>query len=192
MLKILYCDISNVKLDEVKNLVLPKLRGAYVAGINDEKRKIQSILVWKLLEYGFSLYNLVDAEFFLEENGKWSLLCNEKIKFSLAHSHNIVAVAISDDGCVGLDVEKISEKILPTKKLYTDDKIYKVLEKYPNFNLIEVLTFLWTEKESAFKVDTVYDFYAKKITDEIKNSYILTVCSKCSAAVEQISLDKII
>ena len=192
MLKILYCDISKVKLGTVENLELPKLRKEYVLKITDEKRKIQSILVWKLLEYALSSFNLTNFEFFQDKSGKWSLENGEKINFSLTHSHNIVAVAVSDEGSVGLDVEKISEKIVPTKKLYTANEINTTLKAYPNFNIEEILTFLWTKKESAFKSNINYGFYTEKITDEAKNRYILTVCSEYSAEVEQINIDKIV
>ena len=192
MFKILYCDISKVKLGTVENLELPKLRKEYVLKITDEKRKIQSILVWKLLEYALSSFNLTNFEFFQDKSGKWSLENGEKINFSLTHSHNIVAVAVSDEGSVGLDVEKISEKIVPTKKLYTANEINTTLKAYPNFNIEEILTFLWTKKESAFKSNINYGFYTEKITDEAKNRYILTVCSEYSAEVEQINIDKIV
>ncbi len=166
MVKIIFTDISDYKLNSVDLSSVCENRRFYIESINDEKRKIQSLLVWKLLEYSVKKYFCLNSFSSTLNNNKW-LDSDNKIKFSLTHSNNIVAVAISDSFDVGVDVEMFSERILK-------------LKSYFNENLddnVELLTLKWTEKESLYKANIKGTFSSKVIEDKYGNGYYLTCCS---------------
>ena len=110
MLKVFFSDISGAA--GVENAeILCRVRKEYTDGIKEPYRKRQSVLVWKLLEYVFYRYfSIKDVVFSLDKSGKWTSDQTD-LFFSLSHSGNIVAVAVSDSERTGVDVEKVSEKI---------------------------------------------------------------------------------
>ena len=97
-------------------------RAKYINSISNEKRKKQSYFVWKLLERALKIEGIKDFSF-VNNNGKWQLT-NEKVKFSLSHSFNMVCVAV-DNSCVGVDVEKMGDKILLLEKRYKNSNDIK-------------------------------------------------------------------
>ena len=178
MLNVYYLDIEKLKVpNDIDLSLLPENRRQYILSINDTKRKKQSFYVWKLLEQVLTLNGIKFIDNFNVNNNIWQLKSNE-IQFSLAHSDSIVAVAISNT-FIGVDVEKISDKILKVGKLFKDNKLD---------NNVENLTKLWTEKESFYKLNSTYNlsankslsnqkvFYNSKIICDNKNSkyYITT------------------
>ena len=84
---------------------------------------------------------------------------------------NIVAVAVGLTDCLGIDVEKCSEKVL---------KLQAKLGEYKQNNLsnIEYITREWTKKESAYKAGKKCEFNCRKIFDNCGEEYFLTLCSK--------------
>jgi phosphopantetheinyl transferase len=79
-------------------------------------------------------------------NGKPSL--NSKYNISISHSHEIAAVAISDNSKIGLDVQLKESKIFNIQN--------KFLNKYEKSNIgddptVDILTMVWTSKESIYK-----------------------------------------
>lgn len=165
-MKVYYSDISCLCFDNVKYDNFCHERKNYVDSISDEKRKLQSIAVWKLLEYVTYGKTL---NFSFAENGEW---CdkNGNVCFSISHSHNIVAVAISDFA-VGVDVEKCNEKITRIKRRFDftlDDKL----------SLVENLTKQWTIEECVFKSKNAKNVQSKKIKDKLNNEYYISVCGE--------------
>ena len=66
----------------------------------------------------------------------------------LSHSHEIAAVAISDNSKIGLDVQLKKSKIVNIQN--------KFLNKYEKSNIgddptVDILTMVWTSKESIYK-----------------------------------------
>jgi len=167
MLKIYYCDISYVNLENEVLEVSSVARNKYLESITDNKRKKQSFFVWKLLERVLIDNGFLNLQFF-EDNGKWETDC-KNLDFSLSHSENIVCVAISDFS-VGVDVENISEK---AKRVLI--KKQKLLDSTNLDN--ETFTKLWTEKESEFKRGKTGIFSSFKILDKNNIDYLLTVCA---------------
>ena len=167
MVKVYYCDIADYKLNEniIENLV--SVRKDYVNSITDVKRKTQSVAAWKLLEYAVML-NFPNQKFdYKSENGVFSAV-NNPFYFSISHSNNFVAVAISNFS-IGVDVEKCDSKILKLKsRLNCSDFGQTDIEK---------LTVSWTEKESLFKAKVGNNFFNKKLIDKNGNAYFLTVCT---------------
>lgn len=142
-------------------------REAYVKSITNKKRFLQSYYVWKLLLKVFNELNVDFSKGFSVENGKWEL--NSKSPyFSLAHSENVVTLAISFDKEVGVDVQII------------DDKIFRVKDRLGVFGDIskEDLTKKWTEREIKIKSENSKYFTHEIITDCVLNSYVLSVGAK--------------
>ena len=79
-------------------------------------------------------------------NGKPSL--NSKYNISISHSHEIAAIAISNNSKIGLDVQLKESKILNIQN--------KFLNKSEKLNIsddpsVDILTMIWTSKESIYK-----------------------------------------
>ena len=136
--------------------------------IKDFKRKKQSVLVWKLLSFCLEKYFSIEKPTYsLSNDGVWSLE-DKSFLFSLSHSENFVAVAISDNN-IGVDVEKYDDKILKLRNKFDyqgDDKL-----------VISLLTTEWTKRESLFKAKFGNNFFNKDLCDEDGNIYCLTVCT---------------
>jgi 4'-phosphopantetheinyl transferase EntD len=67
---------------------------------------------------------------------------------SISHSKNIVGIAICKDFKLGLDIESIQSKIEKIKHKFLSDEERNELD----CNSLEVLTMVWTGKESLYKV----------------------------------------
>ncbi len=172
MVKVFYCDINNC-IDFEKFIDgFQKSRREYVLSITDTLRRKQSILVWKLLEFCLFKFYLIKNPSFTESNGIWKLE-NYSVNFSLAHSKNCIVVAISDNK-VGVDVEKLDEKILKLKN--------KLNVANDNEKTIKSLTLEWTKRESLYKVGFVNNYISKYIVDELLDEYCLTVCTNYESA----------
>ena len=126
--------------------------------------------MWKLLDWCLKNFFRDNCASFIVDDGKW-LDTYGKIKFSLSHSNEMVAVGVSKECSIGVDIEMCSEKIL---------KLSSILENITDEdNFIESLTKKWTEKESLFKSRNGTTFNSKVVCDALKNNYVLTVCSCC-------------
>jgi len=87
-----------------------------------------------------------DYKITYDNNGK--PLLNSKYNISISHSHEIAAIAISDNSKIGLDVQLNENKIINIQ-----DKFLNPSEK---LNIVEspslkILTMIWTSKESIYK-----------------------------------------
>ncbi len=165
MCEVFLLDIENLNVGKDLSNV-DALRLEYLLSISNEKRRKQSYFVWKLLEYALKKKGVENPSFF-NNNGKWSLVDN-KIRFSLSHSHNLVCVALDDD-VVGVDIEIISDKLLPLEKrygtsLYEGDKLL-------------FLARLFTEEEAKFKSELNKNTKNYIVKDNMSNKYSLSVCT---------------
>jgi phosphopantetheinyl transferase len=87
-----------------------------------------------------------DYKITYDNNGK--PLLNSKYNISISHSHEIAAIAISDNSKIGLDVQLNENKIINIQ-----DKFLNLSEK---LNIgespsLKILTMIWTSKESIYK-----------------------------------------
>ncbi len=182
VVKIFYANIENNSCDKSIIQAFNPVRADYVESFTDYGRKKQSLWVWKLLEYALiKVYGNCDFDF--EFNGSFfSIVDHPEIKFSLSHSKNVVAVAISNNS-VGVDVEVCDKKVLNLKKSLGFEDYYTKTEK----DLIEKLTLEWTKKESLFKAKGGKNYRYLKYNDE-KFDYFITVCCDCNE-VEFIKVD---
>ena len=174
-----------VYLLDVENLIIDndlsdinKLRAEYICSIRNEDRRKQSFFVWKLLE--FALINRgIKNPSFVNNNGKWSLL-NGEVIFSLSHSGNLVSVAI-DDNTVGVDIEIISDKLLPLEKRYNTT--------LNGWDKLLYLSRCFTEEEAKFKAEINNNIKSYIVDDNKGNKYSLSVCT--DSDVEIIKVENI-
>ncbi len=173
MLNLYYSDISGVDFNKCDLNNFPINRREYVNSFNDDKSRSDRIAVWLLLYYALKRAGLDDKKltFSVSSSGKWFLSGNE-LEFSLSHSGNIIAVAISDT-LVGVDVEKCTEKILKLEKKLT----YIDLSNLDKGRKIDKLTELWTIKEAIFKSGNIKKCFSSSIKDENRANYIISVAS---------------
>ena len=125
--------------------------------------KRQRYYVWRLLEYalmktfGISAVNL---SFELTESGKWTA---SNVCFSLSHSGNALAVAVSREE-VGVDIEKVApprSETFPQRILNENEYQTYLLTEDGKKNTY--LIGRWTEKESVFKLGGYACFSPKDI-----------------------------
>ena len=79
-------------------------------------------------------------------DGKPSL--NTEYNISISHSHEIAAVAISDNCKIGLDVQLKENKILNIRNKFLHKSEILNIGEDPS---IDILTMIWTSKESIYK-----------------------------------------
>ena len=168
VVKVYYADITNYDISKANIEAFNMIRKDYVNSITDPERKRQSAYVWMLLQKALADIN-VSGNFSVDSRGRWRII-EGGAKFSLTHSHNIVAVAFGDADYIGIDVERCSEKVLKLKSKLGDFKPY-------NVSNIEHLTREWTRKESAFKAGKRCEYYSRKIFDKIGEEYFITLCT---------------
>lgn len=148
MVKIYLAKIPNIEIKPV----FCKERNDEILSCSLLSVKKEKYFVWKLLEYVLENDLHLDYKnisFYKSQIGKWA--CN-KIKFSLSHSHDYVAVAVSN-GEVGVDVQKV---VNVCKRVI--EKVVRVSEIPENLDEIEKREFaikLWSIKESVFKQNPI-------------------------------------
>ncbi len=86
-------------------------------------------------------YGITDEEMIYDKHGKPGLLNGRNI--SVSHSHNMAVVAF---GNVGVDIEKISPRVIKASHLFTRPEQI-------SDSTIEVLTLIWTVKEAVYKLN---------------------------------------
>lgn len=78
------------------------------------------------------------------ENGK-PFFDNSNYHFSITHSHSYVAVILSKERNVSIDLEKITEKVLKVKHKFLHPLDFEQSENLEN------LTQIWSAKETLYK-----------------------------------------
>jgi phosphopantetheinyl transferase len=79
-------------------------------------------------------------------NGK--PLLNSKYNISISHSHEIAAIAISDNSKIGLDVQLKENKIFNIQNKFLNKSEKSNIGDDPT---VDILTMVWTSKESIYK-----------------------------------------
>ena len=162
--------------------VYPTERQEYIQSTSNEVLRNQRYFIWKLLEYALKNsfgFDFKEMKFNLNEQGRWEC---DKCYFSLSHSNNVVAVAVSDS-LVGVDIESSNRSVSDTlyKKILTD----KEISEYINMEKSEQKNYLikkWTAKESLFKMGESKVFHPKELQNDRKvytNTIILNDIAFC-------------
>ena len=177
--------VSEIPENVVIESVYPPIRDKEIAEVRNDKVRAEKFWVWKVLLRAIKNIFCVDPEivnFTKTSSGKWQA---DGFYFSLTHSGNKVAVAISS--CeVGVDLEQKSlffKKITAEKVDRFAEKIAADSEELPKTP--EDLIIMWTKKESAYKFVGKGGFSPKKIDTERfvfkvfdTEEYVLTVCGE--------------
>ena len=150
--KTIFADVYVAKMpDEIGNdLLFPSERQNEVLACANDRARRQKYYVWKLLGYALQRSCGLEMDalaFHKEKSGKWTV---PNCYFSLSHSYNAVAVAVSNRP-IGVDLELISDRkegILQKTLTAAERAEYETLP--PNTKL-EYLIKTWTQKESVFK-----------------------------------------
>lgn len=111
-------------------------------GMKSEEHQRGFLAVRMLLQYlGYTDYDLT-----YDEAGKPHLSDSKHI--SISHSHEFSCICISDE-LIGIDLEKLKEKILKIAPRFME---VKHLENLSTLEQIEKATVIWGVKESIFKI----------------------------------------
>ena len=148
--KVYYANVGKMNLAK-KLKLLPESRLARIANFRDEKDKKLSIgaylLLKKVLNRHLIRYHYYDFKYL--DNGK-PIIEGKEINFSISHSGDYVAVAISKKP-VGVDIQEMREVNLETRKLVFNDEDEKLFQE--SSNKIDTFYSLWVNKEAKFKMD---------------------------------------
>ena len=101
-----------------------------------------------------------DYKITYNNNGKPSL--NSKYNISISHSHQIAAIAISDNSKIGLDVQLNENKIFNIQDKFLNPSEKLSIGENPS---LKILTMIWTSKESIYKA---VDLKGISFSDNIK------------------------
>ncbi|HCQ29249.1 MAG TPA: hypothetical protein DIU39_03120 [Flavobacteriales bacterium] len=104
----------------------------------------QRIILQKAIKYYLTQKIFPDTDIIKDENGKPYLTNNKHL--SVSHSENMACVVFSDKNC-GVDIEKISDKVLRVKRKFINNDESK---RFPNDK--NSLTLMWCCKESLYKL----------------------------------------
>lgn len=151
--------------DLPKQIILPET-------ITHEKRKAEW-LASRILAY--QLLQKITPDFYLlwnNENGQ-PFFKNCACQVSISHTQNEVAVLVSQDYAIGIDIERIQPKVLRIK-----DKFLSLTERQTINNDLANLTIAWSAKE------TLYKLYGKKNITFSENLRLLPFQLAASGSLE--------
>ena len=163
----------------------PKRQEAIDCTKNPAVRR-ERYFAWKLLEHGLKQSlgkSIMEIDPYVSADGKW---LSDSCFFSISHSNDAVAVAISDSP-VGIDIERKREidHDAFSRRILTNLE-QRELKARANKN--DFILELWTKKESIYKMigkppfvpsrlecnEYTTSTFSEKIGD---NDYIISVCS---------------
>lgn len=162
--------------------VYPPARQERIDGSAGEHQRRQRYFVWKLLAYAMEKsfgIGLEEQTFSVDENGKWH--CGACF-FSLSHSRDAVAVAVSDRP-VGVDIEGLERTPAPglEKKILTEQEHLAWI----SLDEMQKKTYLlekWCAKESLYKAGLCEKFSPRQIeTEEYTVTGTVTVAGQAYA-----------
>ena len=128
-----------------------RIRRKDIEKTNNPEVKKEKYFVWKLLEYGLNNsfgIRIGDLTFKKTESGRYY---TDKVEFSLSHSKNALAVALSRTP-VGVDIEGLdgTHHEALARRSMTDEE-YRIYEQLPESERHSYFIKLWTAKEALFK-----------------------------------------
>lgn len=175
--KVFYSKVEDFNLEKAV-LSLPKIRVEKIQKLQDKNAKKLSGAVYLLLVKSLKKLGVKSSryEFKYDANGK-PFLEGCPLQFSLSHSGDFVAVAISDK-FVGVDIQEMREIDLDSRRFVFSEEDEKFFQE--SEDKIDAFYSLWTIKEAVYKFDgtpfkevTIKD--AASIT--VENNYKLAFIS---------------
>ena len=118
--------------------------------ITHPHKRLQHLAARWLLQYLFADF---PYEEILIADTRKPYLPDEKYHFSISHSGNYAAAIVSSTQRVGLDIEFVSPKIesISHKFLHETDIAWMQASSLPVYTPLQLLSFMWSAKESLFK-----------------------------------------
>lgn len=134
---------------------MPAIRNEYIRSATDPRVRRQRYAVWLLLDLALCERfgkGVAAFDFKRDPDGKWSC-ADERVYFSLSHSRNAVAVALSDRP-VGLDIEALDgidgrRPDLIRRVLTASER--QTFEALPRQSQARFFAEMWCAKEAVFK-----------------------------------------
>ena len=120
--------------------------------LNSDEKKLLKLKKSNILREQFLATRKVlalensDYKITYDINGK--PLLNSKYNISISHSHEIAAIAISDNSKIGLDVQLNENKIFNIQNKFLNKSEKSNIGDDPT---VDILTMVWTSKESIYK-----------------------------------------
>ena len=120
--------------------------------LNNEEKKLLKLKKSNVLREQFLATRKVlalenpDYEIKYDIDGKPSL--NSNYHISISHSHEIAAIAISDNSKIGLDIQLKESKIFNIQNKFLNKSEKSNIGDDPT---VDILTMVWTSKESIYK-----------------------------------------
>ena len=117
----------------------------------DDKKLLKIRKGKKSKEYFLAVRKLLkdeDSELTIEYDSRGKPYLNKEKGISISHSNEMVAIGISNETHFGIDIQYKTDKIFKIKSKFLSKNESKFLSKTDD---IELLTKLWSAKESIFK-----------------------------------------
>ena len=158
--------IANIPSSGEIKPVYPLARQIEIENCKNEKTRREKYHAWKLL--AFAVGDLERFRFEKNQNGKWQC---DGFAFSLSHSKNAVAVAISKTA-VGVDIELYKNKPQESvvRRIFTEEE-RTIFQSLNERERAEFFTRKWTEKESVFKALDLPAFFPADFTKFTGRTY---------------------
>ena len=211
MIYLTYANIDESDIDALVSFLDKELFGKdYVNAILERKNKTsvkESLCSLLLLQKTLSFAGIDTNGLRIrrKENGRPFFEGNETLDFSISHSENAVAVALSTSGKVGVDAEKVGA-VKDTKRLaarFFSRGENERLEKSKRYE--SDWTEIWTRKEayikySEIKAERVADIDTENATDVRfysenvnvgANAYVITLCVSKNGNTEDVRAIKL-
>lgn len=178
----------NSEMLEKATIQVSEQRRQYATKYHFEHDRKLCIIAYRLLQIALKReYNIDEApEFAFYANGKPYLPKYPNIYFSLSHCNNAVACALSNDE-IGIDVEDIQPYNADIINFCCNDAERLHINNASNPEL--EFTLLWTQKESAIKLNSTIS--SNDLANILTNSdnyfmtfdgigYVGAVCTNCA------------
>ncbi len=152
--------------------LFPLSRRAEIEACGSEKVRLEKYSVWKLLAFALKQslgLQCKKLHFEKKENGQWT--CKD-CYFSLSHSGNLVAVALST-APVGIDVEKVAPHAEGVVQKVLSDSERQTYNRLAEGEKTDFFIEKWTQKESVYKKGTKGTFSPRLIERFLGESRVI-------------------
>ena len=120
--------------------------------LNSEEKKILKLKKSNILREQFlatrKVLALINSDYEITYNNYGKPLLNSKYNISISHSHEIAAIAISDNSKIGLDIQLKESKIFNIQNKFLNKSEKSNIGDDPT---VDILTMVWVSKESIYK-----------------------------------------
>ena len=120
--------------------------------LNNDEKKLFKLKKSNVLREQFlatrKILALENSDYIITYDPDGKPLLNKEYNISISHSHEIAAIAISNNCKIGLDVQLKEKKIFNIQHKFLNKSEILNIEGNPS---IDVLTMIWTSKESIYK-----------------------------------------